>query len=72
MERLTLQIEGMSCDHCVSRVRQALSKVNGVDVESVEVGSAELGYDPGRVSPAQILEAVDRVGYTSHVGGSGV
>ena len=72
MENLTLQIDGMSCGHCVSRVEKALAKLEGVDVRNVEVGSAEMSYDPSRVSPDRILEAVDGLGFEPHVAGSGV
>lgn len=67
MEDLTLQIEGMSCRHCVTRVEKALIGLDGVEVRSVEVGSAELGYDPALVSPSSILEAVDAVGFEPRV-----
>lgn len=72
MENLTLQIDGMSCGHCVSRVEKALSKLEGVDVQNVEVGAAEMCYDPSRVSPDKILEAVDGLGFEPHVAGAGV
>lgn len=67
MEDLRLQIDGMSCGHCVARVQKALSKLDGVAVRNVEVGSAEMSYDPSRVSPGQILEAVDAAGFEPRV-----
>ena len=69
---LTLQIDGMSCGHCVARVQKALSKLEGVDVRNVAVGLAEMSYDPSRVSPGQILEAVDAAGYEPRVAGASV
>ncbi len=63
MERLHLQIQGMSCGHCVSRVREALSRVAGTEVGPVAVGSAEVGYDPARTTQEQILEAVEDLGF---------
>ena len=72
MENLTLQINGMSCGHCVSRVQKALSGLDGVEVKQVDVGSAELSYDPARVAPDRILEAVDRIGFEPQVAGVGV
>lgn len=72
METLTLQIDGMSCGHCVSRVEKALSRLDGVEVRNVEVGSAEMSYDPSRVSPDRILEAVDGLGFEPHVAGASV
>ena len=63
MERLRLDITGMSCDHCVRAVREALARVDGTEVESVEIGSATVRYDPARTSPDAIASAVSDEGY---------
>jgi copper chaperone CopZ len=53
MEQTTIQIDGMSCGHCVSRVQKALSRLEGVHVDQVEIGSARVTYDAGyEVRPA--------------------
>lgn len=57
-----LQIEGMSCDHCVTSVREALQGVSGAAVESVEIGRAEVNAAPG-TSREQLVEAVEAVGF---------
>ncbi len=62
---LKLSIEGMHCGGCVNRVTNALKKVEGVEVRSVEVGSAEVDYDEGRTDAAAIAEAVNRIGFTT-------
>ena len=64
MNTETLQIDGMSCGHCVKAVRQALDDLDGVEVRNVEIGTAEVRYDPAAVDPAQIDEAIDEAGYT--------
>lgn len=69
MERLTLNISGMSCGHCVARVTKALSSVDGVDVKDVKIGSATVSYDPGATSTAQIAAAVDDVGFAAQPAG---
>ena len=66
MEHLNLKIEGMSCGHCVARVEKALKKLDGVNVNRVEIGSADLTYDPAKTPFAQIREAIDDAGYTAH------
>ena len=58
---MKLSIEGMHCQACVNRVQKALEKVNGVHVESVEVGSAVVGAQPDQEQA--ILEAVRKAGY---------
>lgn len=65
MQHLTLKIDGMSCGHCVARVEKALSKLDGVSVQRVALGSAEIYYDPSRITFAGIREAVDDAGYTA-------
>lgn len=65
MEHLILQIDGMSCGHCVARVEKALSKLDGVHVQRVEIGSAEIVYGPSRTPFEQIRQAVDDAGYTA-------
>lgn len=64
MQQITLRIEGMTCNHCVGSVKKALSRVEGVNVTSVNVGSATVEYDEARVSRAQIDAAIDGAGYT--------
>jgi copper chaperone len=63
MEKLSLSISGMSCGHCVARVTKALSALEGVSVEHVEVGAARLLYDPARVTADRVAAAVDAIGF---------
>jgi copper chaperone len=63
--KLSLSIEGMHCGACVRRVSNALTGLEGVQVESVEVGSAKVTFDNGQVSPDQIVAAVNRIGFTT-------
>lgn len=62
MEHLKLAIEGMSCEHCVRAVEKALDR-DGVARRSVQVGSAELDYDPNRVQPETLLAAIGEEGF---------
>jgi copper chaperone len=66
MERLHLKIDGMSCGHCVARVEKALKRLDGVEVLRVEVGAADLVYDPAKAPLGRIREALDDTGYTAH------
>lgn len=65
MQHLTLQIDGMSCGHCVARVEKALSKLDGVFPGRIAVGSAEIDYDPARTPFERIRLALDDAGYTA-------
>lgn len=62
-----LSIEGMHCDVCTRRVMNVLNGVEGVRVESVEVGSANVVFDAATIAPEQIAAAVDRIGFTAHI-----
>jgi copper chaperone CopZ len=70
MERLNLNITGMSCGHCVSAVTEALTELGGVEVERVVIGSATVAYDPGTTTPDQITQAVEDAGYQAQPAGS--
>ncbi len=59
-----IAIEGMSCQHCVSHVKEALSELNGVT--SVEVnleGKSAVLEASGEVKDEDIKFAVDDAGY---------
>ena len=66
MESLHLTIEGMTCSHCVRAVEGRLRKTAGVEVQDVQVGSADVRYDPARISVDEIAEAIADEGYTAY------
>ncbi|NPV88411.1 heavy-metal-associated domain-containing protein [Coprothermobacteraceae bacterium] len=60
----TITIEGMSCNHCVMRVRSALMSIPGVTrVEvSLQDGIATIeASEP--ITDAQLRQAVEEAGY---------
>lgn len=69
MEKLTLDIDGMSCGHCVGAVRRALEEIDGVQVESVRVGEAAVRYDPRTVTTHAIASAIAEEGYQARENG---
>ena len=50
MQTLTVQIDGMTCGHCVEEITETLKTLNGVHVHSVRVGSATVSFDPRKIS----------------------
>lgn len=60
----TITVEGMNCGHCVKAVQQALEGVKGVEIESVEIGTARISYDPDEVDRESIVAAIQEGGYT--------
>jgi copper chaperone len=63
MNELELKIHGMTCDGCVRSVRNALSKLQGVEVDDVAVGSARVRFDTAQVAATAIAAAVERAGF---------
>jgi copper chaperone len=64
-----LNVEGMSCMHCVKAVTEALSQVPGVNkVEevSLERGTARVEGSP---DPQDLVAAVKEAGYRAEVSG---
>lgn len=65
MTQLKLAITGMHCGACVRRVTAALENTQGVKIETVEIGSARLEYDPGQVDPSTIMASVAKIGFSA-------
>ena len=61
----TFSVGGMSCSSCANTVERTLSKLEGVESAKVNSSdsSATVVYKPGAVSPDQMKEAVEKVGY---------
>lgn len=64
MERVTIPVAGMSCGHCVAAVKEALARLDGVQAESVSIGSVTVAYDAATASVEKIAEAIAEAGYT--------
>jgi copper chaperone len=60
-------IEGMHCGGCVRRVTSALQQVKGVELRSVEVGSAQMSFDPETTNVGEIAAAVNSIGFSARL-----
>ncbi|HLP17387.1 MAG TPA: heavy-metal-associated domain-containing protein [Bacteroidota bacterium] len=63
MKSYELKIDGMSCGHCVMALKKELSKIDGITIDAVAVGSARIVVDEAAVSQERIKEAVSEAGY---------
>ena len=63
MQDVTLKIEGMSCQHCVMRVKKAVDDLPGIGQADVGIGTARVKFDEAKVSRAEIESAVEKAGY---------
>lgn len=65
METANLQVEGISCSHCVSNIKSALDKVSGVSAVSVSLdeGIVTVDYDTTGTDVDKIKETITEAGY---------
>lgn len=64
MKKSTITISGMSCGHCAMAVKKELLKIDGVTVNSVTVGSAEISSEEGRITEQTLRAAIEEAGYS--------
>ncbi len=65
MENVTLQVSGMSCNHCVKAIEGSVGKLDGVKKVAVklEKGEVDVEFDSGVVTLESIKETIDDQGY---------
>ena len=65
----TVQVKGMSCDHCKQSVTEAVSKIAGVASVEVDLQKGQATWadaDPAApVSVAAVRDAINRIGFTA-------
>ena len=67
-----LQIEGMSCNHCVQSVKNSLGALEGVEIQTVTIGSARVQYNDQDIPRSALIEAIEDIGFevTDHLSGA--
>jgi P-type Cu+ transporter len=62
---LTIPVQGMTCAACSARIQRVLEREPGVSDASVNLltASATVAYDPTRVTPERLVEAIRGTGY---------
>ena len=65
MEKVTLNVEGMSCGHCVKAVEGSVGALNGVSTVKVDLENkkVDVEFDQGEVTLDVIKETIDDQGY---------
>jgi len=63
--KVDLKVAGMTCQGCVRGIEKKLSKVAGVESALVDLGTgrATVEYDDSRVQVAQLIGAIEQIGY---------
>jgi copper chaperone len=71
MASVSLNVSGMTCDHCRGRVESAIKAVAGVYGVYVDLadGSAEVDFDDGKTNWDALVEAVKSAGYQAELAG---
>lgn len=60
-----LKIEGMSCEHCVRAVTQALQSIDGIEDVSVSLEDKQAVFSaPEELDMERVKKAVQEEGYT--------
>jgi len=65
VETAKMKITGMDCPVCASLIQHKLALTPGVVQAEVRypAGSATVKYDPSKVAPAQLVQAINSTGY---------
>jgi Cu+-exporting ATPase len=67
LEKLVLQLENLACPVCAQNVGVMLNKTKGVEQAEVffNTSKAKITYDAEVISPAQIIKAIQKMGYNA-------
>lgn len=64
--QITLQVQGMTCGHCVKSVENSVGAMNGVERVLVELnnGTVAVEYNDNEVNVQSIKDTIEDQGYT--------
>ncbi|KLU54907.1 cation transporter [Paenibacillus sp. FSL H7-0942] len=63
MKNIVLNVQGMSCQHCVNSIEGALKEIGVSGKVNLSDDSVEATYDENQVSLEQIKEVIEEQGY---------
>lgn len=68
MSEKTINVDGMTCDHCVNAVTEEISKIPGVTAVNIDLHAGEVSpvriTTGNEISDADIAAAVEEAGYS--------
>ncbi|HET8975778.1 MAG TPA: heavy metal translocating P-type ATPase, partial [Solirubrobacterales bacterium] len=63
-QRVELELQGMTCSSCASRIERKLNKLEGVEASvNFATERAAVDFDPERVDAAELVGAIEAAGY---------
>ncbi|MBI5751450.1 MAG: copper-translocating P-type ATPase [Hydrogenophilales bacterium] len=66
-QHVSLALEGMTCAACATRIEKALNLLPGVSASvNFATEQAAVRYQPGKITIAQVIDAVRKTGYQAH------
>lgn len=65
MQQVTLNVQGMSCGHCVNSIEGNVGKMNGVESVKVhlDTGKVDVSFDSNTISLKEIKDEIEEQGY---------
>ena len=63
MEKVVLNVNGMSCGHCESSVKKGLSELNGVKEVLVDLAGKTVSVEFENISIDEIKNTIEDLGY---------
>ena len=65
MTHKDIQVEGMTCGHCVETVTQAVNSLDGISQVSVDLDKKQVSvdFDDSRTNPDAISSKITEVGF---------
>ncbi len=70
-ERVDLELAGMTCAGCATRIERTLNKLEGVEATvNYATEGAAVRFDPGRIGVEKVIAAVEAIGYGAALPGA--
>jgi copper chaperone len=65
MEKMTFNVKGMSCGHCINSIEGSVGELSGVTTVKVNLdsGTVSVEFNPNEVTIDKIKETIDDQGY---------
>lgn len=62
-------VKGMSCNHCVARIEEAVGRISGVKKVKVQLKKekAVVKFDEANVQATEICQAINELGYQAEM-----
>lgn len=69
MKNIIININGMSCSHCTSSVKNAIEELVGVNsvIVSLEEKNAKIEYDESKLDHNKIIETIKELEFEAYL-----